>query len=178
MQNSGKGWAILKREPMTFWNNKYQRPLPCPQLPSIKVKVDLHGLRSSDEDFWNRVKTRVEREGTVSKARPNQGVICTSWVLWCSGNDNVPGGPPPTVVESTEVTVAHSETHPCICARAMPPTDCFLPMTCFWGHRAPFLADFVWRTLLKLCQTFLTPYGNLRGLDLTFSPSFLHLGSD
>lgn len=64
----------MKEEPVTFWNRKDQRPLPCPQLPSIKVKIDLRGLRCGDEeDSWNRVKTRVEREGAVSKTKAKSG---------------------------------------------------------------------------------------------------------
>lgn len=70
-QSSGKAWANLKKEPVTFWNRKDQRPLPCPNFLPQKSR---------------QVKTRVEREGAVSKTKAKSGchLYFLSHMAWWS----------------------------------------------------------------------------------------------
>lgn len=87
--------------------------------------------RSTEEQDWNGVRTRVESKGTVTEARDESGAIGTS----------VSQGAAAMKMRLVDLHLQerhqlrpqwlHSENHPCICAKATPPMGDLLPMTCF-----------------------------------------------
>ena len=83
-------------------------------------------------------KTGLELKQGESKERAMEGgqgsIRCHLYlrVSRCGSSENEPGGPPPTGASELRPRGPHSENHSCICAKATPPMEDLLPVTCLW----------------------------------------------